>query len=428
MIRDFWVKNYLSIGDKQELSFVAKGPASELVSEVAEDVFLYKLAILYGSNASGKSNMLIAMNEVFRLMVMPKSNATKKILGYIPFALTSDKPTEMHVSFFAEGIRYDYDVTFNGNYILKEILNYYPKKAKSLFYERTFVEDKVQADIKFGPSLKLQIKTQDSIRENTLNNHSVLSVCNKASFKEDIDPFNILSNCIMSNCHDFYGYCEKEKGIVDILNEAYADNKKRKFFNQMLCKADLNIVEYKPTIEDRTISQEFRERIKQENIPDNMKEALLKTTVESITFFNHSKNGTFEIPLRLQSKGTMKYVRILNTLYDMVTGSHVYYLDELGEDLHYDLLFYYLNVFLFNSDKSQLIITSQETALLSQDLINENRGVVWFVEKNKETASSEYARGDSYGLHKNLSLYNSYRIGRLGAKPELGSIFIDMED
>jgi len=79
MIRDFWVKNYLSIGDKQELSFVAKGPASELVSEVSEDVFLYKLAILYGSNASGKSNMLIAMNEAFRLMVMPKSNATKKI-------------------------------------------------------------------------------------------------------------------------------------------------------------------------------------------------------------------------------------------------------------------------------------------------------------------------------------------------------------
>ena len=37
-------------------------------------------------------------------------------------------------------------------------------------------------------------------------------------------------------------------------------------------------------------------------------------------------------------------------------------------------------------------------------MINDNRGVVWFVEKNKETASSEYSRGDSYGLHKNLSL------------------------
>ena len=102
-------------------------------------------------------------------------------------------------------------------------------------------------------------------------------------------------------------------------------------------------------------------------------------------------------------------------------------MDELGENLHYDLLFYYLNVFLFNSEKSQLIITSQETALLAQDIINDNRGVVWFAEKNKNTASSEYSRGDSFGLYKNLSLYNSYRIGRLGAKPELGSIFVDLE-
>ena len=81
MIRDFWVKNYLSIRDKQELSFVAKGPASELVTEVSEGVFLYKLGILYGSNASGKSNMLIALNEVFRLLIIPKHDAAKEIPG-----------------------------------------------------------------------------------------------------------------------------------------------------------------------------------------------------------------------------------------------------------------------------------------------------------------------------------------------------------
>ena len=120
MIRDFWVKNYLSIRDKQELSFVAKGPSSELVTEVADGVFLYKLGILYGSNASGKSNMLIAMNEVFRLLVIPKSDATVEIGGCIPFVLTKDEPTEMHVSFYADGTRYDYDVTFNGKHILSE--------------------------------------------------------------------------------------------------------------------------------------------------------------------------------------------------------------------------------------------------------------------------------------------------------------------
>jgi hypothetical protein len=428
MIREFWVKNYLSIRDKQEVNFLAKGPSSELVTEVTDGVFLYKLGILYGSNASGKSNMLIALNEVFRLLVMPKSDAAKGIAGYIPFVLTSKEPTQMHVSFYACGIRYDYDVTFNGKFILCETLNYYPKGQKALFYERTFTGENVQSEIKFGTSLKLQVKTQQSIRENTLNNHSVLSVCRKMALTEDIEPFNVLHKWVMANYHDVDGDDVDKKGIVEILKNAYADNKKRKFFKLMLQKADLNIIDYKPVLEDRVIPQEFRERIMKESIPDEMKEALLRPTVDTINFVNHSVNGNFEIPLRLQSEGTLKYIRILDVLYNLITSEHVYYLDELGEDLHYDLLFYYLSVFLFNSDKSQLIITSQETALLSQDLINENRGVVWFVEKNRETASSEYNRGDSFGLHKNLSLYNSYRIGRLGAKPELGSIFVNLED
>ena len=426
MIRDFWVKNYLSIRDKQELSFLAKGPSSELVTEVAEGVFLYKLGILYGANASGKSNMLIALNEVFRLLVLPKSDANERMNRSIPFILTKDEPIEMHVSFYANGIRYDYDVTFNEKFILSEVLYYYPNKSKILFYERHFVGENVQAEIKFGSSLQLLAKTQESIRENTLNNHSVLSVCRKAALKEDIAPFNVLHSWIMDNYHEVDG--DGQKGYVEILKDAYNNPSKRKFYNTMLQKADLNILEYRPVVEDRIVPNDFRERIQKENIPEEMKEALLKPTADSVAFVNHSDNGDFDIPLKWQSKGTLKYIRILDALYDMITSPHVYYLDELGEDLHNDLLYYYLNVFIFNSEKSQLIITSQETTLLSQDLINENRGVVWFVEKNKETASSEYSRGDSFGLHKNLSLYNSYRIGRLGAKPELGSIFINLED
>ncbi len=426
MIREFWVKNYLSIRDKQELNFVAKGPASELVVEVDKGVFLYKLGVLYGANASGKSNMLTALNEVFNILVLPETDAAAENSGCVPFALAKEEPTEMHVSFYANGIRYDYDVMFNRKRILSEVMNYYPNRSKSLFYERDYVGENVQAKIKFGTSLHLSVKTQGSIRENTLNNHSVLSVCRKAAFKEDITPFNSLYSWIMSNYHVVDG--DGEKGIVEILHDAYGDEKKRKFYNLMLQKADLNIQEFDPVLVDRLIPKEYIEFVQRGDFSEEAKEKMLRPTAESATFLNHSMDGDFKISVGWQSKGTLKFIRILDALYDMITGSHVYYLDELGEDLHADLLFYYLNVFLYNSECSQLIITSQETTLLSQDLINENRGVVWFVEKNKETASSEYSRGDSFGLHKNLSLFNSYRVGRLGAKPELGSIFIDLED
>lgn len=427
MIRSFWVKNYLSINDKQELNFVCKGSESELVAEMPDGTCLYKLGVLYGSNASGKSNILWALDEVFHLLAFPKANANMKISRCIPFVLTKNEPTEMFVSFYADGIRYDYQVKFDINHIIHEELNYYPKGSKALFYERFYKDETLQAEIKFGVSLRLLQKTQDSIRENTLNNHSVLSVCLKNTFKEDIEPLMKLHSYVMAHYHNMDGDSDS-KGIVEILKAAYEDEKKHKFFCQMLKKADLNISDFHPVMEDRALSQDFRNRILKEDIPSSVKEELLRPMVESVVFENHSEKGGFDVPLNLQSKGTLKYIRILDTLYDLISGNHIYYLDELGEDLHYDLLFYYLNVFLFNSDKSQLLITSQETTLLSQDVINDNRGVVWFVEKNKNSASSEYSRGDSYGLHKNLSLYNSYRIGRLGAKPELGSIFIDLED
>lgn len=155
MIRNFWVKNYLSIGDKQELNFVAKGSASELVAEMPDGTCLYKLGVLYGSNASGKSNMLWALDEVFHLLAYPKGNANMKITRCIPFALTKSEPTEMFVSFYAEGVRYDYQVLFDVNLILHEELNYYPKGSKALFYERTYKGDNLQAEIKFGSSLRL---------------------------------------------------------------------------------------------------------------------------------------------------------------------------------------------------------------------------------------------------------------------------------
>ena len=428
MIRYFSVQNYLSIRDKQELSFLAKPSDSPLVSEMPDGTFLYKLGVFYGSNASGKSNILWALNKVFGLLVAPNTDTQDKVPGYIPFILTKDKPSEMSVSFYAAGIRYDYSIVFDGVRILNEELVYYPNKVKALFYERKFVDDHVQPDVKFGASLQLQPKTQDAIRTNILNNHSVLSVCKKNSFKEDVLPFTRLHTWVMEHYHEVDGDDTDDKSPTDILKEARSNSRMYKFYVTMLNKADLNIVDFKPIVQDRYIPNVLRKALQRNDVPENIKKELLAPTTDSIAFLNRSEQEVFEVPLKWQSKGTLKYIKIFNPLYDLISGQHVYYLDELGEDLHYDLLFYYLSVFLFNSEQSQLLITSQETALLQQDLLNENRGAVWFVDKNRETASSEYNRADSFGLHKNLSLYNSYRIGRMGAKPELGSIFLDLDD
>lgn len=426
MIRDFWVKNYRSIGERQGLSFVTKGPASELVVEVAKGVFLYKLGILFGPNASGKSNLLQALRQIFHLMVSPQMDASRDVEGYTPFALTPEDPVEMHVSFYVDSVRYDYDVAYNSRALLSERLYYYPKGYRALFYERHDKGEGVQSDIKFGAGLRLQDGTQEAIRVVTLNNHSVLSVCGKVSLKEDIAPIRSLWRYVMTYFHEVDG--DSDSGVVERLVEAYRDPRKRRFYSLMLRKADLNIEDYQPVVRDEEMPDGLGEILQRTGLSEGLKKAVQRATRDSVTFVNSSERGSFDVPLEFQSRGTLRYVTILDALFDLITGPHVYYIDEMGEDLHYDLLYFYLSVFIFNSSRAQLLITSQETSLLSQDMINDHRGVVWFVEKNRDTASSEYAKGDSFGLHKNLSLYNSYRSGRLGAKPGLGSIFIDLEE
>ena len=137
----------------------------------------------------------------------------------------------------------------------------------------------------------------------------------------------------------------------------------------------------------------------------------------------------FTLSLDEQSQGTKKFLSNLSTLYNAISNHHIHFIDEIDSELHDDLLLYFLNVFLMNAHESQLIFTSQETSLLNEDLLNNHRDFVFFAEKNREGAYSEYMRADEFGLHKNLSLYKSYRNGRLGAVPQLGSplMFMDNE-
>lgn len=426
MIRDFWVENYLSIRDRQELSFVSKTQDDFLSFEVAKGVFLNKLGILYGANASGKSNMLCAVQNIFDLLYQSRTDITEKVLSAPAFELTKDNNTMMHVSFYADAVRYDYDIEYCSDHIVSEKLYYYPNNSKALFYERTFKGTDIQADIKFGDSLGIKAKTREILSANTLHNHSVLSTYRKVLAGEDIQPIAKLFKWIEEHVHQING--DGKKDIVEKFKDIIANKKLRKFYQLMLKKADLNISDFLVIKKEKKISPKLRQIIMDnDELTEKARKRLQEEDDVDILFVNQSVDGNFGIPWHLQSQGTKQYLHVLSFLYELITGSHLYLLDELDEDLHYDLFVYFLNVFIYNSESSQIIFTSQEISLLAEDLLNEHRGLVWFVDKNAETASSEYSRADSYGLHKNLSLYNSYKIGRLGGKPELGSYFIDLD-
>ena len=411
MIREFWADNYKSIRDKQVLNFESKGSEESVASvDMGNGIVLNKLGIIYGANASGKSNMLYAMQSVFDILYHPLLKKEETVHGEGSFALRKDDPTTLFVSFYANHIRYDYRVAYFPDYILSEELYYYPNGVKALFYERKFNSLDTNANIVFGKSLKLLSKSVDAMVQNTLNNHSVLSTFGKVALGEDTKEIATLYNWVEKHVHEVDG--DYVGNFKTQIGRANSDEKKKAFFLRLLKKADFNI-------RDFTYSVEERPWIKNPDIT-------LKD--ENVRFLNASEEGEFILDDMAQSKGTKRFLMILSFLYDMVTGNHVYMMDELDVELHYDLLLYFLNVFLYNSDESQLIFTSQEILLLKEDFLNENRNMVWFAEKSKQSASSTFTRADQFGLHKNLSLFRSYKIGKLGAVPYVGSFLLDLND
>ena len=410
----------MSFKDEQVLSFEATKDTTSLeylTYEVKPNVRLLKMAIIYGANASGKSNLLFAIQTLWKLLFYPKSNKEEQI-DFKPFALTEDQPIEFGIVFFINGIKYQYTISYNKDYVLSEKLEYAPNGIISLFYSREFVgKDKVPV-IKFGDLLGLSAKSKNTFIDNTLNNHTLLSTFAKISV--DADPFKIIFEWIKDYVHEV----SFKNKLLEIVKKINVDEKKKDFILKSLCQADFNIIQIDLAEVPNEIPYQLRMKLENDSsVPNSVKEQLLKETSEDTLFMHHTKEGDFSLRSGAESAGTLSYLTLLDQLYEMINQNHIYLYDEIERNIHYDLLIHYLSLFMMNSQASQLIFTTHDQLLLDEDFIR--RDMVWFTAKSKETGGTELYSAADFGLHKNLSLYKAYKVGKLGAKPELGSIFIE---
>ena len=86
-------------------------------------------------------------------------------------------------------------------------------------------------------------------------------------------------------------------------------------------------------------------------------------------------------------------------------------------------------MFLANSGQSQMLVTTHNLFLLEEREILRN-DAIWFTQKKDNGTTELYSLSDfdTSIIRKNSSIINSYKIGKLGAKPDLGNIFITEEN
>lgn len=405
MIANFSVYNYRSIGRRQQISFVSTSDKTNkdfLTEEVAKGVFINKVGIFFGANASGKSNILQAIQSVFSIMSIPKKDKNDRIKEYIPFRMIAGTPAEMSIDFYLDGIKYTYEVSYNQKDILRESLIYVPSRSKALIYSRELTGDDTQPWISFGTTLNLSHATKETLKENTFNNSSVLSSVSKLSLKEDANPLIKILKWIegriitIDNIDSIPKYAEE-------LQKIDKNEEKRSLYIQLLAKADFNISNF------RVIPQ---------------KEGTGEGDIE-VMFTSRTQEGTFETPIQLQSEGTLRFIELIDVLYNVGHGNYVYLLDELGNKLHFELIAYFLRLFLHSADASQILFTTQSILLLDEDFLRND--AVYLTEKDPVAASTAYQRVSDMGLRKTASLYKMYRMGKLGSIPEVGSPYLNLK-
>jgi len=406
----------MSIREKQTISFVASSDdtAEELLVCEINGIRLLKMAVIYGANASGKSNVLYALEMLWRLMFEPYPTKEHRIRCYQPFALNADKPTEFDIVFYAYGVKYHYYVKYNSRDILYEKLEYAPNGVLSKFYERNYDVNTDTSRITFGSTLSFSSKSKirDALIANTLNNHTLISTYGKISI--DAPEIKKLHDWIREYVHEI----NSRQKIGDIVEQMLQNTDEKSFFLKAVTKADFNISDIELVDDD----EDLKKIIKEKKLPSSVADKLLKEVGRNVNIRHTSELGDFTLNTGVESSGTLKYISLLQKMYNITTGDHIYLLDEMENGLHYDLLIHYLTMFMLNSSSSQLIMTTHDQMLLDEEFIR--RDIVWFTEKNRKTASTNIYSARDFSLHKNVSLYNAYKAGKLGAKPEIGSPFL----
>jgi len=410
MLIEFRVGNFLSFKDPVTFSMSA-APISEHkennVFKLDDKHDLLKSAVIYGANASGKSNLIKAMSLMKNFVQFSVNEDQAEVLIRVEkFRLNTE--TENKSSFFEivficdqKKFRYGFEVDHDG--IHSEWLFFTPSRTEA----RLFVRE--GKDIKIGTTY---FKEGKGIEDKTRPNALFLSVV--AQFNGEISTqilkwfrrFNIISGLDDTNYKTFtLDQFEKE------------DFKQRHL--QYLKIADIGI-------DDEDIR-----RIDPSELPEGIKSLLSKITSEpkstkgyAISTFHNKYNKNEKLPhkeefsLVSESDGTQKFFGLLGPILNTLDRGSILVIDELDARLHPFITRFIIQLFhskQTNPNNAQLIFATHDTNLLDRNLFR--RDQIWFTEKDQYGATDLYSLVEYKNVRKDAIYEKDYIAGKYGAVP-----------
>jgi len=381
---------------------------------------LLKMAMLYGPNSSGKTNLLLALDWLRQFVTLPRANKLAGT-GSIPFAFTDSPETSLSsfsLAFFVGNTEYIYELTLNVKQVVTEKLTYYASTQPALLFDRRLDEEDL-AVITFGKKADLTKAEQQTLEGITISNQSVLASYLKA---------NVASPPLAAAAAWFQqGLRPLVRPETDLTlryaRRLHQQPERQAFALKALSQADFNVKDLR--IDTYTVPKRgYTYRQPVQFITSDDEGMLLRDDVAEpekgydIFFTHETEQGRYSLPFLVQSVGTQRYFGLIGLLDELMDGQTVLSIDELDASMHPELLRFFLLIARSYVDDAQFIFTIHDLEQLRDDIFR--RDAVWFCEKNEHGATELFSLQD-FKRHKNVSDYNAYRIGKLGAFPEVGS-------
>lgn len=427
MIQEIIIRNFLSFRDEVRFNFEAtkdKFAEDSQVVKINENTRLLRFAIIYGFNASGKSNLL----EVFEFLSFFWRNRPKDIdskTGVIPFRFDHDSvasPSYFEVTFFVNAIKYCYQLELDQNQVYLEKLSYYKTSQPIMLFERVLKDG--QSDIQFNPkAVKIASAVKDIISANCLRNTSFFVARNQVNVALPLidDAGQWMRNRLMN----VIGPASNLTSFAQ--QKASANSELIKYIVGFLKEADFNITDISSDFVNKQLPDDIVKFLTEDN--DDADEATIQevdrikrehTIRQFRTTFQHkveNQNGTefYQMDKSLESTGTIRTFGIEAAIYEVLRNNAVLPIDELETSLHPMLLEKILFEYLKTGAESQLIVTTHNDGLLDlvDDLIRKDS--VWFTEKNDSGVTDLYKLTDFRGVNRLSSIREAYRNKRFGA-------------
>lgn len=410
MLIRFTVQNYKSVYKPLELSFIAEPlkqhEQENLINTDFQKTSLLKSLALYGANASGKTNLIKAL-DFMRDFVLNSAqhNQSNKAIDIDSFQLIAkaqNEPSCFEIDFISFEKRYRYGFTISKQKVHTEYLFSVLKTTEKVLFTR--VENEIECEPSFSEGYGKQ-----SFAKSTSLFLSTIAQLNATISSHIIDWFSNLTIITDYNYPSYTGYTAR----------LIKENKHKEFILKVFSAVGLDFddVEIKTVNIDDNLMQ-FLSLDLRDLVKKNLPEQLQVFTRHKVFNLNGQVVGAADFDLKKESAGTQKFFAIAGPIINSLLNGYPIVIDEMDARLHFKLVYFLLKLFnskKYNPNGGQLVFTNHMLDLMDRQLLRRDQILLLSKIRNQTEITSIHKEG----ARSDKSFKRDYLSGDFGSLPDI---------